>query len=319
MNDLVRRLLDGDVRAAARIIRTIDDRRPEARDLLKELYPNTGNAYVVGVTGAPGVGKSTLVDRMVDDLRKNGKTVGVLAVDPTSPFTGGAILGDRIRMQRHCTDDGVFIRSMATRGHFGGLSQSTRSAVDVLDAMGKDVVLVETVGVGQDEIEIVATAHTTIITVIPGMGDDIQAIKAGILEVGDLFVINKCERDGADRTVQELNLMLEMEGRHLRDEGWRPPVIKTEALTNAGVDRLMNEMENHRTYLYENNREMLNRRLHSKYRTELLDQVKLAILERLLGNIETSGELDRMVDELVARKTDPYTVCDELVRRLTDR
>ena len=204
MNDLVRRLLDGDVRAAARIIRAIDDRQPEARDLLKELYPSTGRAYVVGITGAPGVGKSTLVDRVVDQLRKQGKTVGVLAIDPTSPFTGGAILGDRIRMQRHCTDDGVFIRSMATRGHFGGLSQSTRSAVDVLDAMGKDVILVETVGVGQDEIEIVATAHTTVITVVPGMGDDIQAIKAGILEVGDLFVINKCERGGADRTVQEL-------------------------------------------------------------------------------------------------------------------
>ena len=319
MNDLVRRLLDGDVRAAARIIRAIDDRQPEARDLLKELYPSTGRAYVVGITGAPGVGKSTLVDRMVDQLRKQGKTVGVLAIDPTSPFTGGAILGDRIRMQRHCTDDGVFIRSMATRGHFGGLSQSTRSAVDVLDAMGKDVILVETVGVGQDEIEIVATAHTTVITVVPGMGDDIQAIKAGILEVGDLFVINKCERGGADRTVQELNMMLEMEGRHLRDEGWRPPVIKTEALNNTGIDLLMTEIENHRNYLYENNREKLIRRLRSKYRTELLDQVKLAILEQLLGNIEDSGNLDRMVDELVERTSDPYTVCDRLVHQLMDR
>ena len=319
MNDLVRRLLDGDVRAAARIIRAIDDRQPEARDLLKELYPSTGRAYVVGITGAPGVGKSTLVDRMVDQLRKQGKTVGVLAIDPTSPFTGGAILGDRIRMQRHCTDDGVFIRSMATRGHFGGLSQSTRSAVDVLDAMGKDVILVETVGVGQDEIEIVATAHTTIITVVPGMGDDIQAIKAGILEVGDLFVINKCERGGADRTVQELNMMLEMEGRHLRDEGWRPPVIKTEALNNTGIDLLMTEIENHRNYLHENNREKLIRRLRSKYRTELLDQVKLTILEQLLGNIEDSGDLDRMVDELVERTSDPYTVCDRLVHQLMDR
>jgi len=319
MNDLVRRLLDGDVRAAARIIRAIDDRQPEARDLLKALYPNTGRAYVVGVTGAPGVGKSTLVDRMVDQLRKKDKTVGVLAVDPTSPFTGGAILGDRIRMQRHCTDDGVFIRSMATRGHFGGLSQSTRSAVDVLDAMGKDVVLVETVGVGQDEIEVVATAHTTIITVVPGMGDDIQAIKAGILEVGDLFVINKCEREGADRTMQELNMMLEMEGRHLRDEGWRPPVIKTEAMTNTGIDRLMAEIENHKRYLYENNREKLNRRLRSKFRTEVLDQVKLAILEQLLGNVEESGELDRMVEELVSRTSDPYTVCDRLVQQLMER
>ncbi|MBI4776808.1 MAG: methylmalonyl Co-A mutase-associated GTPase MeaB [Deltaproteobacteria bacterium] len=319
MNDLVRRLLDGDVRAAARIIRAIDDRQPEARDLLKALYPSTGRAYVIGVTGAPGVGKSTLVDRMVDQLRKLGKTVGVLAVDPTSPFTGGAILGDRIRMQRHCTDEGVFIRSMATRGHFGGLSQSTRSAIDVLDAMGKDVVLVETVGVGQDEIEVVATAHTTIITVVPGMGDDIQAIKAGILEVGDLFVINKCERQGADRTLQELNMMLEMEGRHLRDEGWRPPVIKTEAVTNTGIDRLMTEIENHRRYLYDNDRKKLNRRLRSKFRTELLDQVKLAILERLLGDIEKSGELDRMVDELVARTSDPYTVCDRLVQQLMDR
>jgi len=194
-SQITEKVTSGDVRAAAKLIRDIDDKVPEAREYLKDLYPFTGRAYVIGITGSPGVGKSTLVDQMVAHLRGNGKTVGVLAVDPTSPFSGGAILGDRVRMQRHSMDEGVFIRSMATRGHFGGLTQSTRSAIDVLDAMGKDYILVETVGVGQDEIDIVQSAHTTIIVLVPGMGDDIQALKAGILEVGDIFVVNKADRE----------------------------------------------------------------------------------------------------------------------------
>lgn len=189
---IAEKITSEDIRAVARLIRDIDDKVPEAREVLKDLYPSTGRAYVVGITGAPGVGKSTLVDQMITYLRKAGKTVGVLAVDPTSPFTGGAILGDRIRMQRHSMDEGVFIRSMATRGYFGGLTQSTRSAIDVLDAMGKDYIIVETVGVGQDEVDIAQSAHTTIIILIPGMGDDIQTLKAGILEVGDIF----CNKQG---------------------------------------------------------------------------------------------------------------------------
>src|SRR5512136_206023 len=206
---VVRQIIEGDIRAASRLMREIEDRTSEGLEALKELYPKTGKAFVIGVTGAPGSGKSTLIDKMVDIFRKEGKTVGIVAVDPSSPFTGGALLGDRIRMQRHATDEGVFIRSLATRGHFGGLTASARAVITVLDAMGKDYVLVETVGVGQDEVEIAATAYTTLVVTVPGMGDDIQAIKAGILEVADILVINKADREGANRTYQELMQMLE--------------------------------------------------------------------------------------------------------------
>ena len=220
MMNLARRILEGDIRAASRLMRDIDDQIPSALVDLKELYPRTGKAYIIGITGAPGSGKSTLVDKMVDSFRKEGKTVGVVAVDPTSPFTGGAILGDRIRMQRHSTDEGVFIRSLATRGCLGGLSRSTQDIVNVMDAMGKDVILVETVGVGQDEVEIVHTAHTSIVVLVPGMGDDIQAIKAGIIEIGDLFVINKSEREGADKLERDLRMVLGMGKK--RKDGWDP-------------------------------------------------------------------------------------------------
>ncbi len=201
MSTVVEKVVAGDVRTVSRLIRDIDDGIPEVRETLRELYAHTGNAYVIGITGSPGVGKSTLVDQMIRHLRKREKTVGILAVDPTSPFSGGAILGDRVRMQQHATDKGVFIRSMATRGYFGGLTQSTRSAVDVLDAMGKEFIIIETVGVGQDEVDVAKSAHTTVIVVIPGMGDDIQAIKAGILEAGDIFAINKADREGVERKI----------------------------------------------------------------------------------------------------------------------
>ena len=198
-------------------MRDIDDQIPTAIAALKELYPKTGRAYIIGITGAPGSGKSTIVDKMIDFFRREGKTVGIVAVDPTSPFTGGAILGDRIRMQRHSTDEGVFIRSLATRGCLGGLSRSTQDIVNVMDAMGKEIILVETVGVGQDEVEIVNTAHTSIVVLVPGMGDDIQAIKAGIIEIGDLFVINKSDREGAEKVERDLRMVLEM-GKTAREE-----------------------------------------------------------------------------------------------------
>jgi LAO/AO transport system kinase len=207
---IVDKVLAGDIRTVARLIRDIDDGVPEVRQHLKALYLHTGRAHVIGITGSPGVGKSTLVDQMISRLRAQKKTVGVLAVDPTSPFSGGAILGDRVRMQRHSVDQGVFIHSLATRGYFGGLTQSTQGAIDVLDATGKDYIIVETVGVGQDEVDVARAAHSTVIVVAPGMGDEIQAIKAGILEVGDIFVINKADRPGADKTLGDLSLMLDM-------------------------------------------------------------------------------------------------------------
>ena len=239
ISDTALKVLAKDIRVVARLISDIDDGLPDIQEVLKELYPYTGRAYIIGVTGAPGVGKSTLVDQMVRHLRGQGKTVGIIAVDPTSPFSGGAILGDRIRMQRHSTDEGVFIRSLATRGHFGGLTHSTRSAIDVLDAMGKEYIIVETVGVGQDEVDIVKYAHTTVIVVIPGMGDDIQAIKAGILEAGDIFVINKSDKEGSDRTFQDLKAMIEMGQERYNNGTWVPPIIKTEAITDRGVTDLL--------------------------------------------------------------------------------
>ena len=251
MNPIVEKVLSGHVQTIARLIRDIDDDMPEVRDILKEIYPHAGKSYVIGITGSPGVGKSTLVDQMVCHLRKRNKTVAVLAVDPTSPFSGGAVLGDRVRMQRHSTDEGVFIRSLATRGYFGGLTQSTRSIIDVLDAMGKDYILVETVGVGQDEVDVVKSAHTTVIVVVPGMGDDIQTIKAGILEIGDIFVINKAEREGADKTFSDLKAMIDMDYRKFEEMGWQPPILKAEALSDKGVAELLEEIEKHRQNLFE--------------------------------------------------------------------
>lgn len=313
MDEIVKKVVEGDVRTVARLIRDIDDRIPDVREVLKRLYPYTGKAYVIGITGAPGVGKSTLVDQMVAHLRNQGKTVGVLAVDPTSPFSGGAILGDRVRMQRHSMDSGVFIRSMATRGHFGGLTQSTRSAIDVLDAMGKDYILVETVGVGQDEVDVVKSAHTTVIVVIPGMGDDIQAIKAGILEAGDIFVINKADREGADKTLADLRLMLEMDQHKYKEGKWKPPILKTEALLDKGVVELLQEIEKHREYLKHAHGTLVPRRQKERVSQELLDMVKSRLIEEVLGKLTETGEFERAVEEIIQGKTDPYTACDNLV------
>ncbi|MBE0569851.1 MAG: methylmalonyl Co-A mutase-associated GTPase MeaB [Deltaproteobacteria bacterium] len=242
-----REILAGDARAAARLMRDLDDGIPSAMRTLKSLCRNTGRAYVVGVTGAPGVGKSTIVNRLVTVLRRRGDTVGVVAVDPSSPYSGGAILGDRVRMQEHALDEGVFIRSLATRGHMGGLSRSTVGIVHVMDAMGKDVILIETVGVGQDEVEIVKVAHTSIVVLVPGMGDDIQAAKAGILEIADIFAINKSDRDGADETRRGIEAMIAT-GEYAEGE-WIPPVVSTVASEGAGVLKLLEEAERHRAHV----------------------------------------------------------------------
>jgi LAO/AO transport system kinase len=313
MSDVAEKIVKGDVRAVARLIRDIDDGMPGVRQILKELYPSTGNAYILGITGAPGVGKSTLVDQMISHLRKRGKTVGVLAVDPTSPFSGGAILGDRVRMQRHSMDEGVFIRSLATRGHFGGLTQSTLSAIDVLDAMGKDYIIVETVGVGQDEVDVVKSAHTTIITVIPGMGDDIQAIKAGILEVGDIFLINKADREGTDKTLSDLRLMINMDHKKYEEGNWKPPILKAQAVFDKGVKELLEEIDKHKKYLTEHCGGWQVRRREDKVRQELGDMIKNRLIEEVLGKITGTGEFDRAVKSIVEGKTDPYTACDNLV------
>jgi LAO/AO transport system kinase len=313
MSSAAEKVLAGDVRTVARLIRDIDDRIPEVRQVLKELYSHTGRAYVIGITGAPGVGKSTLVDQMVSHLRKKGRTVGVLAVDPTSPFSGGAILGDRIRMQRHSLDEGVFIRSMATRGHFGGLTQSTRSAIDVLDAMGKNYIIVETVGVGQDEVDIVKSAHTTVILVIPGMGDDIQAIKAGILEVGDIFVINKADREGADKTSSELRQMIDMGHKKYEEGKWKPPILKMEAVFDKGVVDLLEEIEKHRQYLTESSPGVALEKKRVRVVEELAEMIKNRLFQEVLDRLSESGDFDRAVDSIVSGEMDPYTACDDLL------
>lgn len=310
-SEIVQKVTSGDIRAAAKLIRDIDDKIPEVREVLKDLYPSTGKAYIIGITGAPGVGKSTLVDQMVTHLRKEGKTVGVLAVDPTSPFSGGAILGDRIRMQRHSMDEGVFIRSMATRGYFGGLTQSTRSAIDVLDAMGKDYILVETVGVGQDEIDIVQSAHTTMIMLVPGMGDDIQALKAGILEVGDLFVVNKADREGADKTINDLRLMIEMDENRY-EGGWKPPIVTAQAVFNKGIPEILEEIEKHRAFLA-SSAERQSTLKYEKVKNGLTEMIKDRIITEILGDVVASGDFEEAIHSIMERKVDPYTACDKIV------
>lgn len=312
-NPIAEKVASGDIRTVARLIRDIDDGMPGVREVLKEIYPYTGRAYVIGITGAPGVGKSTLVDQMVAHIRKEGRSVGVLAVDPTSPFSGGAILGDRVRMQRHSLDDAVFIRSLATRGHFGGLTQSTRSAIDVLDAMGKDVIIVETVGVGQDEVDVVKSAHSTVIVVIPGMGDDIQAIKAGILETGDIFVINKADREGTDKTLSDLRLMIDMDQKKYEGGKWKPPILKTKAVFDEGVKELLVEIKKHREYLLKSKEGLHFRKNRGRVREELADMVKQRLIEAVLHKILETGEFEEAVSSIVSGQIDPYSACDDLV------
>jgi len=307
--DFAERILQGDIGAASRLMRDIDDRVPDAREVLKKLYRHTGRAHVIGITGPPGVGKSTTIDQMVEAFRKDGKTVGVIAVDPTSPFTGGAILGDRIRMQRHATDDGVFIRSLATRGCLGGLSRSTQDIIHVMDAMGKDLILVETVGVGQDEIDIVNAAHTSIVVLVAGMGDDIQAIKAGIIEIGDIFVINKCERNGTGTLEQDLRMTI---GRSSKNGAvWEPLVLKTEATAGRGIDELVEGVYRHKEVLDQS--EVLREKTKERMKAMFLGILESEVMVHFRGKIEQGGRWDRIIDDLLERRTDPYTLAEDMI------
>jgi GTPase len=310
------KIINGDVREAARLIRRIDDGDSEVFQDLRELYPHAGHAHIVGFTGSPGVGKSTLVDRIVGMYREDGKTVGVLAVDPTSPFTGGAILGDRVRMQKHFLDDGVFIRSMATRGAFGGLTRSTADAILVLEAMGKDVIIVETVGVGQDEVDIVHSAHTTVLVTIPGMGDDIQAIKAGLMEIGDVFVVNKADREGVGKTIRELQIMLQMSGEDRRTNGWLPPVVQAVASQGQGLEELYRSIWDHRRHLEESGEEFLRRIEERRIKSQLMDLLKERLISTAMERLGGPEALDEVVASIVAGENDPYGACLDLVNKI---
>ena len=309
INKWAEKVRGGDVRAVSRAITAIENHAPEAEELLRQLFPYTGEAYLTGVTGAPGTGKSTLVDRLATYHRKKRDRVGVIAVDPTSPYSGGAILGDRIRMQGHASDTGIFIRSMATRGFLGGLARSTAEVALLLDAAGKKQVLIETVGVGQDEIDIVRLADCVLVVMVPGLGDDIQNMKAGLMEIGDIFVLNKADREGADRLEEQLNAMLSLV---MARDGWHPPVVRAVATEGKGIEQLAEMVEKFRRH-FESSGQRRQKHIHH-WQNRLIEMLESRLLEKVLDGKAGEERLHALAEEVAARKKDPFTAVSEILK-----
>jgi len=309
IQEIARGVLVGDRRSIARAITTIEDNTPKAQELIASIYPYTGNAHIIGLTGPPGSGKSTLIDKILREYRRKDKTVGVIAVDPTSPFTGGAFLGDRIRMQELSTDQGVFIRSMATRNYLGGIAKATKNAAKVLDAAGKDVVIVETVGAGQSEVEIIKVAQTTVVIFAPGLGDEIQAIKAGIMEIADIFVVNKADRANANKAVMDIQAMLQLNNK---ERTWKPSVLKTTALTGEGVPQLIEKIGEHRLFLETG---LERKRSREKAGAELVEAIKEKVASSIIEELKSEGKLEEFLQKILEKKMDPASIAEKLLNK----
>jgi LAO/AO transport system kinase len=308
--EIVNGVLAGDRRSIAKAITIIENNEPQAKEIIASIYSHTGKAHVIGLTGPGGSGKSTLIEKVIREYRHKGKTIGVIAVDPTSPFTGGAFLGDRIRMQELSTDPGVFIRSMATRNYSGGIAKATNDAVKILDASGKDIVIVETVGAGQSEVEIVKVAQTIVVIHAPGLGDDIQAIKAGLMEIADIFVVNKADRENADKAVVDIQAMLQLNNR---EKVWQIPVIKTVALTGEGVPQLIEKLEEHRKFL---EKEKLRQKALLKAEVELVEAIKDKVAQSIIEELRKEGKFEELLEKILKREIDSASVAEKLLQEL---